>query len=244
MKRKFWNWVRDSDTGERTLLLNGEIASETWWGDEVTPGIFRDELESCEGDITVWINSPGGDVFAAAQIYNMLMNYKGNVKVRIDGLAASAASVIAMAGGTVEMSPVAMMMIHNPATVSIGDEREMQKAIEMLAEVKESIINAYELKTGMSRTKLGHLMDAESWMNAKKAVELGFADSILFSEGQSESEDTIEPMMFSRAAVTNSFLDKFKAKEWPLPPAVPAKAQADNRVDAESLKKRLFLISH
>jgi len=123
MKRKFWNWVRDADSGERTLVLNGEISDETWYGDEVTPGLFREELSSCEGDITVWINSPGGDVFAAAQIYNMLMEYKGNVRVRIDGLAASAASVIAMAGGTVEMSPVAMMMIHNPATICSAPQR-------------------------------------------------------------------------------------------------------------------------
>ena len=233
MKRKFWNWVRDADSGERTLVLNGEISDETWYGDEVTPGLFREELSSCEGDITVWINSPGGDVFAAAQIYNMLMDYKGNVRVRIDGLAASAASVIAMAGGTVEMSPVAMMMIHNPATISIGDEHEMQKAIDMLSEVKESIINAYEIKTGMGRTKIANLMDAESWMNAKKAVELGFADSILFaSPDVAVSEDEIEAMMFSRAAITNSLRSKFKSPK------------LDNRVDAELLKKRLFLIAH
>ena len=233
MKRKFWNWVRDADSGERTLVLNGEISDETWYGDEVTPGLFREELSSCEGDITVWINSPGGDVFAAAQIYNMLMDYKGNVRVRIDGLAASAASVIAMAGGTVEMSPVAMMMIHNPATISIGDEHEMQKAIDMLSEVKESIINAYEIKTGMGRTKIANLMDAESWMNAKKAVELGFADSILFaSQDAAVSEDEIEAMMFSRAAITNSLRSKFKSPK------------LDNRVDAELLKKRLFLIAH
>ncbi|TCS77638.1 head maturation protease, ClpP-related [Pectinatus cerevisiiphilus] len=233
MKRKFWNWVRDADTGARTLVLNGEISESTWFGDEVTPGIFRDELCSCEGDITVWINSPGGDCFAAAQIYNMLMNYKGNVKVRIDGLAASAASVIAMAGNTVEMSPVAMLMIHNPATVSIGDEHEMKKAIDMLSEVKESIINAYEIKTGMGRGKISNLMDAESWMNAKKAVELGFADSIMFADDEKDDGTEIEAMMFSRAAVTNSFLSKFKTEK-----------QSDNRIDAESLNKRLFLIAH
>jgi ATP-dependent Clp protease protease subunit len=233
MKRKFWNWVRDADTGARTLVLNGEISESTWFGDEVTPGIFREELCSCEGDITVWINSPGGDCFAAAQIYNMLMNYKGNVKVRIDGLAASAASVIAMAGNTVEMSPVAMLMIHNPATVSIGDEHEMKKAIDMLSEVKESIINAYEIKTGMGRGKISNLMDAESWMNAKKAVELGFADSIMFADDEKDDGTEIEAMMFSRAAVTNSFLSKFKTEK-----------QSDNRIDAESLNKRLFLIAH
>ena len=151
MKRKFWNWVRNE--GERTLFLNGEISDETWYGDEVTPKLFKDELLSGEGDITVWINSPGGDVFAAAQIYNMLMDYKGNVTVKIDGLAASAASVIAMAGTKVLMSPVAMMMIHNPATIAIGDTAEMKKAIEMLDEVKESIMNAYEIKTGLVQCK-------------------------------------------------------------------------------------------
>lgn len=105
--------------------------------------MFKDELNAGSGDITVWINSPGGDCVAAAQIYNMLANYKGNVTVKIDGIAASAASVIAMAGHTVLMSPVSMMMIHNPATVAFGDHTEMAKAIEMLEGVKDSI---YKLK--------------------------------------------------------------------------------------------------
>lgn len=133
--------------------------------------MFKDELNAGSGDITVWINSPGGDCVAAAQIYNMLANYKGNVTVKIDGIAASAASVIAMAGNTVLMSPVSMMMIHNPATMAFGDHTEMEKAIEMLEGVKDSIINAYTLKTGMSRAKLSRLMDAETWMDAIKAVE-------------------------------------------------------------------------
>lgn len=171
MKRKFWNWVRNEDGGGRTLYLEGEISDETWYGDEVTPELFRRELEAGQGNITVWINSPGGDVFAAAQIYNMLMEYKGDVTVRVDALAASAASVIAMAGTTVQMSPVAMMMIHNPMTIAIGDSEEMKRAVAMLDEVKESIMNAYEIKTGLNRTKISHLMDAESWFNAKKAVE-------------------------------------------------------------------------
>ena len=119
MKRKFWNWVKNEGEEARTLYLSGEISDETWFGDEVTPKMFKDELMAGSGDITLWINSPGGDVFAAAQIYNMLMDYPGRVTVKIDGLAASAASVIAMAGSQVEMSPVAMMMIHNPITVAI-----------------------------------------------------------------------------------------------------------------------------
>ena len=163
---------------ERILFLNGTIAEESWFDDEVTPALFKDELNSGEGDITVWINSPGGDCIAAAQIYNMLMDYKGNVTVKIDGIAASAASVIAMAGNKVIVSPVSMIMIHNPATIAAGDTAEMQKAIAMLDEVKESIINAYEIKTGLSRARLSHLMDAETWMDANSAIELGFADEI------------------------------------------------------------------
>jgi ATP-dependent Clp protease protease subunit len=235
LKKKFWNWVRNEDTGSRTLVLNGQISDETWFGDEVTPGLFRDELQSCEGDITVWINSPGGDVFAAAQIYNMLMEYPGNVDVRIDGIAASAASVIAMAGNKVSMSPVAMMMIHNPMTVAMGDKKVMQQAIDMLDEIKESIINAYELKTGQTRTKIAHMMDAETWFNAKKAVELGFADDILYA-GDSDKKDAPEAVLFGRLTVINSFLGKFNIIDKP--------AEPDNRVDAAPLKERLDLLSH
>ena len=235
MKKKFWNWVRNEDTGSRTLVLNGQISDETWFGDEVTPGLFREELQSCEGDITVWINSPGGDVFAAAQIYNMLMEYPGNVDVRIDGIAASAASVIAMAGNKVSMSPVAMMMIHNPMTVAMGDKKVMQQAIDMLDEIKESIINAYELKTGQSRTKIAHMMDAETWFNAKKAVELGFADDILYSD-DSDKKDVPEAVLFGRLTVVNSFLGKFNIIDKP--------AEPDNRVEAAPLTERLNLLSH
>jgi ATP-dependent Clp protease protease subunit len=168
---------------------------------------------SGSGDITVWINSPGGDCVAAAQIYNMLMDYPGNVTVKIDGIAASAASVIAMAGTTVLMSPVSMMMIHNPMTVAFGDSAEMQKAIEMLSSVKDSIINAYEIKTGLSRAKLSHLMDAETWMDASKAVELGFADGVL--KRGSDTEDMDVPsvsMLFSEATVVNSLKEKMAAR--------------------------------
>lgn len=247
MKRKFWNWIKNQDESGsemRTLFLNGEISDETWYGDEVTPKLFKDELGAGNGPITVWINSPGGDVFAAAQIYNMLMDYPYDVTVKIDGLAASAASVIAMAGTTVEMSPVAMMMIHNPATIAIGDSEEMKKAVKMLDEVKESIMNAYEIKTGLARDKISKLMDAESWFNAKKAVELGFADKILFSDGQGGvmegagegmvvSDEMSAPVMFSRQAVMNSMLSKL----------IPPKKPAEKRTPADQLEKRLSLLS-
>lgn len=219
--KKFWNWksrtVTNSETQEqtqeRTLFLNGTIAEESWFDDDVTPQLFKDELMSGSGNITVWINSPGGDCVAAAQIYNMLMDYKGDVTVKIDGIAASAASVIAMAGTKVLVSPVSMLMIHNPMTAAFGNSEEMQKAIEMLSSVKDSIINAYEIKTGLSRAKLSHLMDAETWMDANKAVELGFADEIM--QRNSESEEVPTPavsMLYSKANVVNSLMEKIAAK--------------------------------
>ena len=262
MKRKFWNWVKNEGELEstRTLFLNGEISDETWYGDEVTPQLFKDELNADSGDITVWINSPGGDVFAAAQIYNMLRDYKGHVTVKIDGLAASAASVIAVAGDTVLVSPVAMMMIHNPATIAMGNTKDMEAAIAMLNEVKESILNAYVDKTGLSRNKLSKMMDDETWFNAKKAVELGFADKVLFAaeekkkpeedqdpdekeekepeeDGEGDEDEKKKKFSFqnayaySRKSVADSFLNKVSDK-------APEKAT----VLVDQLRKRLDLL--
>lgn len=211
--KKFWKWKNQMETEDRTLFINGTIAEESWFDDNVTPQLFKDELNSGTGNITVWINSPGGDCIAAAQIYNMLTNYNGKVTVKIDGIAASAASVIAMAGDTVLMSPVSTVMIHNPATIAFGDHTDMQKAIDMLNEVKESIINAYVIKTGLSRSKLSHLMDAETWMNANKAIELGFADG-LTSDNDLEDKGTVEvtDVLFSCRAVNNALINKLEAK--------------------------------
>ncbi len=226
---------------ERTLFLNGTIAEESWFDDDVTPQIFKDELNSGSGDITVWINSPGGDCIAAAQIYNMLMDYKGNVTVKIDGIAASAASVIAMAGTKVLVSPVSMLMIHNPMTVAYGNSAEMQKAIDMLGSVKDSILNAYEIKTGLSRTKLSHLMDAETWMDANKALELGFADALMQRSAATDEIPVPQvSMMFSRTAVVNSLMDKLAAKC-----KIEAKpTQTETKVTADSLMDRLNLIKN
>ncbi|HGA3842381.1 TPA: head maturation protease, ClpP-related [Streptococcus agalactiae] len=230
--RKFWNFT---DEGEvRTLRIEGQIADETWFGDEVTPQLFKNDLLAGTGDITLWINSPGGDVFAAAQIYNMLMDYQGDVHVIIDGLAASAASVIAMAGTTVSMSPVAMMMIHNPWTFAQGEAKDMAKVIEMLGEIKDSIINAYELRTGLSRTKISHLMDSESWFNAKKAVELGFADKVLFEKEETPEQDHQNSYTFSRVTAAHDLVVKLQAS---LQPPKPQKTIPFNQ-----LEKRLNLL--
>ena len=244
---------------ERVLHLNGTIAEESWFDDDVTPQLFKDELFAGDGDITVWINSPGGDCVAAAQIYNMLMDYKGNVTIKIDGIAASAASVIAMAGTKVLMSPVSMLMIHNPMTIAMGDAGEMEKAIEMLGSVKDSIINAYEIKTGLSRAKISHLMDAETWMDAHKAVELGFADDILArpsdavpQQGQPEEDgvDDDDPaaqdekpkaMMFSRKQVNTTLMNKLQhhmaAQAAKINPKPKERSVADIMARLDDIKK-------
>ena len=185
---KFWNWIRD-DEGERILRLEGPIDEQNTWGDGITPSAFRDELEAEEGDVTVWINSPGGSVFCGAEIYNMLCDYKGKVTVKIDAIAASAASVIAMAGDRVLISPVGILYLHDPMTVACGNTRDMEKAITTLNEVKESLINAYVKKSGLSRNKVAKLMSEETWLNARKAVEYGFADEILFENDKQLDND-------------------------------------------------------
>jgi len=212
LKKQFWNWIRNQDD-TRILTIDGVIAEESWFDDDVTPKLFREQLNAGQGDIVIYINSPGGDCVAASQIYTMLMEYKGRVTVKIDGIAASAASVIAMAGTEVLMAPTSLLMVHNPLTVAIGDSEEMQKAIAMLDEVKESIITAYELKTGMSRAKLAHLMDAETWMNAQKAMELGFADGMLSRDTALPEDIPLNSYQFSRRAVTNTLLSKIPKTE-------------------------------
>ena len=212
--KKFWNWRNQADADpsvERVLELNGTIAEDSWFDDDVTPQMFKEELFKGSGPVTIWLNSPGGDCIAASQIYSMLMDYKGSVTVKIDGIAASAASVIAMAGTKVLMAPTALMMIHNPATAAFGDHVDMQKAIEMLDEVKESIINAYELRTNLSHAQLAHMMDDTTWMNAKKAIELGFADDFLKDEKRAEEPET-EAFAFSSKSVEKALINRISEK--------------------------------
>ena len=211
--RTFWNWVQN-ETG-RVLFINGPIAEESWYDDEVTPEQFKKDLHSGKGPVTVWINSPGGCVFSAARIYTMLRDYPGHVTVKIDGIAASAASVIAMAGNETLMSPVSYMLIHNPYTMAIGDSEEMQKTIALLDEVKEGIVNAYEAKTGLDRAEISRLMDIDSCFHAKRAVELGFADGILFTE--TPPQNCCGGIIFSQTATINALLNKVHKKPAGIP---------------------------
>lgn len=255
--KKFWNWLRNDADGESELYLDGAIADESWWGDEVTPAAFQAELKQHIGDVTVWINSPGGDVFAAAQIYTMLRNHPGKVTVKIHGIAASAASVVAMAGDTTLISPVGMLMIHNPSTMAAGEKKDMEQAIAVLEEVKESILNAYAAKTGLSRNRLAKMMDAETWLNANEAMRLGFVDGILFAEDDPEKkpdgkdpegepeekpDDPEEPdgtpdkkkespaQAYSQRQMMQSFLAKL------------GQSKSDRTVDAAQLRARLNLL--
>lgn len=257
--RHFWNWVRNDDES-RTLYLDGVIAEESWFSDDITPSMFKEELFAGNGPITIHLNSPGGDCIAASQIYTMLMDYPGDVTIQIDGMAASAASVIAMAGTHVTMSPTSLMMIHNPFTMAMGDTEEMRKAIQLLDEVKESIITAYHIKTGLSRDKISQLMDSETWMNALKAKELGFCDEVLYT-GAEDLPDDMAAYTFERKSAAACLMNRVIAsmpkpqnvvKDEPEhPPDVvptleepkkPEPVTPDNRVKAADLEKRLSLL--
>ena len=200
--------------------------------------MFHDELFAGKGPVTVWLNSPGGDCIAASQIYTMLMDYQDDVTIKIDGIAASAASVIAMAGTKVLMAPTALMMIHNPMTMAYGNQADMEKAIEMLDEVKESIMNAYEIKTSLSRAKLSHLMDSETWMNANKAIELGFADDIL-KDSKKDAAD-IPAYAFSGKETETRLMNKltahYKPKDKGMTPAQAAAIPAAKEIPAQAGK--------
>ena len=215
----------------------------------MTPALFRDELSKVSGNLTVWLNSPGGDVFAASQIYSMLKNHKGKVTVKIDGIAASAASVVAMAGDETLIAPTALMMIHDPSTSAMGNKADMEKAIELLEEVKESIINAYETKSHLSRNKIAKLMSDETWLNAKKAHEMGFVDGILFAEKKNpfppeeeeeeesdedeKKEDSLTAMTYSKSKNLSAFLSK-----------VSASAESVTGTPIDQLEKRLALLKY
>ena len=238
-KKRFWEWKNQADEGsERVLELYGTIAETSWFDDDVTPKMFHDELFAGKGPVTVWLNSPGGDCIAASQIYTMLMDYKDDVTIKIDGIAASAASVIAMAGTKVLMAPTALMMIHNPMTMAYGNQADMEKAIEMLDEVKESIMNAYEIKTSLSRAKLSHLMDSETWMNANKAIELGFADDIL-KDSKKDAAD-IPAYAFSGKETETRLMNKltahYKPKDKGMTPAQAAAIPAVKEIPAQAGK--------
>lgn len=231
---KFWKWSNSVSSNNQELILDGPIASDTWWGDEVTPDLFREELKQHAGDLTVVINSPGGDVFAGLAIYNALVNHNGNVTVRVDGLAASIASVIAMAGDKIIMSPGSMIMIHRPSVYAAGTVDDMEKAKDVLVKIEEGITPIYAKRTGLSDEKIAELLEAETWMLADKAVELGFADEVSEAPEKQKQDDGIQNAMGMNFAFSMSAVKQADAKPMQsLVEQIKAKAEAEAAKAAE-----------
>ena len=208
--KKFWKIRNEADMEQAEMLLYGEIANETWWGDEVTPKDFAADLSALGGkDLLLRINSPGGDVFAATAIYNQLKDYKGKVTAKIDGMCASAATIVACGADTVTMPANAVYMIHNPAVGLRGffDGGTLAHMSTYLSTVKDTIILDYQQKVGdsLSKTKLSHMMDNETWMSAQEALEAGFVDSI----EDMQIESRMEGQLLNMAGVAMN-LEKFK----------------------------------
>lgn len=185
-KQKFWQFKNETNSDTAELVLYNEIANETWYGDEATPKQFADDLRALEGkNLNLRINSPGGDVFAAHAIYNQLKAYTGTVTAYIDGMAASAATVVTCAADKVIMPENAIFMIHNPMVGYCGylDEQECADMGNQLKKVKQSIVNVYLKKCNLPENKLKKMMDEETWMTADEALAHGFADALEPEEG-------------------------------------------------------------
>lgn len=212
---KFWKFIENKATETEPesieLRIEGDIVDDSdvwiyeWFGEPAAaPNLFREELSNYKGkDITVWIDSYGGSVFAGASIYNTLKEHKGKITVKVDGKAMSAASVIAMAGDEVLMSPVAVMMIHNPLTGVYGDMHNLRKVADILDEVKDSIINAYVLKTGKSREEVSALMDEEFYMSANTALKNKFVDGVLYQD-QPLNVENLSGISLNRLSVVSN----------------------------------------
>ena len=226
MMSKFWQIKNEAESAEAEMLLYGEISDTTWWGDEVTPKQFADDLKALEGkDLTVRVNSPGGDVFAAQAIYNQLKSYAGHVTMRIDGLAASAATIITCAGDDVIMPDNALFMIHNPKGGLCGyyDAKTLDDYTKQLDKVKQTIVNVYMTRCkNLTETQLKHKMDDETWMTAGEALDYGFIDTV--DSGIKVSNSLHDGMLvmnsvscdlsrFKRGDAVADIISKFSAKK-------------------------------
>ena len=216
----FWNLKNDLNSpGDGVLDIDGEIVTEKgWWTgpDAVVAKDFRKALKGVR-NVTVHINSPGGDVMAGAEIYSALrehsLNGEGTVTVIVTALAASAASIIAMAGDRILMHPVAYMMIHNPWTIAMGDAKELRKTAKTLDVISEGLISAYETRTGKGRDELKRMLEAETWMSAGTCVEEGFADGIYGAEAGAAASAVRPTMMSAKAHGVQEIISRIRAAE-------------------------------
>lgn len=237
MSKKFWQLKNSVDGSGSTLILEGPIASETWWGDEVTPQAFRDELKQItSNNLTVQINSVGGDVWAGIAIHDALKELDAEVTVKVSGLAASIASVVAMAGDKIVMTPGSTMMIHRASMLAMGNADDMQKAIDMLETVEDGIVNIYAERTGQTKEAVKEMMDAETWMSAEKAVELGFADEVVKPKKDEKLENAFTGNFAFSMSATKESLDSYVSKVHEQAEK-EAEAQAEADKKAEDIKK-------
>ena len=231
---QFWKWNAQA-AGESELIIEGVIASESWYEDDVTPKMFRDELKEHPGDVTVRVNSPGGDVSAGISIYNMLNEHEGNVTIKVDGLAASIASLIAMAGDKIVMLPGSMMMVHNPWTFAAGNADDMAQVVEMLEKTGESMIPIYSARTGQSEEKIKELLKAETWLTAQDAVDLGFADEAI--EPKTSLADALAKIKSLTPSMKSAVMQpvmSLKAKEEAEEDNVPEQPEEPSEVPVET----------
>lgn len=208
--KKFWNFKSLTDA-ESELRIEGEIVSDDdswiyeWLGiPHSAPSSFRKSLSEHKGkNLTVWVDSWGGDVFAGVGIHNALKEHKGEITVKVDGKAVSAGSIIAMAGDKILMSPGSVMMIHNVWGFISGEAKDMRKTADIYDEIKQGLINIYQARTTVQRNDISKMMDDETWMNAQTAINLGFADGMLYAQ-VTEEEQVQTAYSFSRLAIQNS----------------------------------------
>lgn len=247
MNKRFWKWSNSVESVDSELILEGPISDISWWGDEVTPQEFRDELSKHQGDLTVVLNSGGGDVFAGLAIYNALREFNHSVTVRVDGLAASIASVVAMAADKIIMAPGSMMMIHKPWMMVMGDINDLEKSKEILQGIEDSVVPIYVSRTGLDKEKIEEMLNAETWMTAEQAVEMGFADSLIEAKQKATISDAIKNALNGEFALsmaaTKKSLNDFVAKaeiEDPEPevePEAPAEVPNEPTNEEEIVEK-------
>jgi len=239
----FWTFRNVADGEEPELELYGYISEYSWFEDDVTPKMFKKDLAKYGqgGPITIRMNSYGGDVIAASLMSTIIRDYPGRVTVQIDGIAASAATVVAVAGDVVKMQDTSYFMIHDPlvvffmAALNIEDLTRMADSLQV---VKEGIMNTYALKTGLSRPRLSKMMTDESWMDAQKALDLGFIDEIVQGEAKSiPSQDPVQSAAFVNA------LRNFMNVPAALRAYAPPQAEPVNHASAERLRAEVKLYS-
>jgi ATP-dependent Clp protease protease subunit len=236
--KKTWEFRNKAETsGVGELLIYGDIASASWYGDEVTAAQFKKDLDAL-GEIktlNIYINSDGGDVFAAQAMYSMVKRHSAYKNVYIDGIAASAASFFAMVGDTIYMPANAMMMVHNPLAVLIGyyNAGDMRQMADALDKIRESIIPIYTQKSGLSADEVIELLDAETWLTADDAKTFGFIDEI-------EGEKQVAASLNSEFLTVNG--QKFDIKNFKTLPKMDFKPPDEQKNENEPDAERLFLL--